>query len=465
MAFSQSFLIGDSTLNQLDNYEMEKIIDNNNKRNPKNLIFDRATSSKNIPITNANVNISPEMNNNMEESKMTRPLDVIDESPTDKSHVLGKSIKEQLKKVSSRKKSGRHLRRSRSDPLTKIETSDSKSAQNEFDDIDSMFDSSWSIHSKVEKSKAQRRLSDKCEWDDDGFDNCLKDIQTQLNSPKTPISQRSRVVRPLQKSLQTDNLEANMFESNFSLEMEGFEFSKIDVEKQLDNNIGGHKKGHNDSIALFSGDDDWTPMAIKNQNFTQKEKDQCDQSEDAVNEIQWEDSAFFNSFRETQLNDVVETSCKEKKEASIAVDALLDLDSSIFNADLDEEKNEMESRLLDVSLELSKMNESLVKISQSLKRCNSPMNISLSSQHNSKRTKLTDALMENEIESNKVVNTSILDVNNLTTFGCSKIIIKEYLKKGINRIFEWQADCLRNSNVSTKYFAVIILKHIYVINN
>lgn len=440
MSFSQSFSIDESILNQLDGCE-KKCSNNNNKQFVKPH-HDQSVSltGRNNLASHAIEIVSPVANNRTDEGKRSRALDVIDESPTEKQHVLGESIKERLRNVStSKKKISRHMRRSKSDPLTKNgPNNDTKSSGDSLDDdLDSIFDSSISYmaNSKQEsKSKTQGERNDNWLFDDDDFEKCVKDIASQFESPKTSTNRRTNDVRKKQPTVDQLDVDAEMFESKFSMEIR--DCDSYNKENIADRNIDNTSRGNNESLAVFSSED-WVALC------TDIESQEIEPKATAVS-FQWEESVLFDDILVSQRNDIDLANLIQAEERLIE-DEVPDSDknTSIIVAD------EMESHLLDISAELSKINDSTAS---SLKRCLSPLNNSSLLFNSSKRIKLANISIEenNHSSHNVPIGTSRLDVQNLATLGCSKAIIKEYSKKGIQKIFDWQADCLSKPNVSLK---------------
>lgn len=424
MAFSQSFSIGELTLEQLD--VCEKKFDRNcNKKDDNHIpttptIYNQNTtkiSNKKTPN-----DVREYKSPNVKEMNSQMQLDVIDESPTDKSHLLlGKSIKERLKNASTSKKSHRkHLKRSKSDPLSNDDSKNStsnntttKQKSNTEDFTSSMFNGTelnWN-ETKNQSSKLKSKLCDK--FSDDEVDSFLKNVKTQSTYQDQHNNTNELIsISSSDEDVQVSKIEQMLNSNAFSNVT--FNFPDKNINENSENTIQRDEK-----------------LMLK-----KIEENACNQS------LQWEDSALFNDFNYSEC-DILKQNEQNKNDTS--VDVLIDADCnlSIQNVEGSLIQDEIESSYLEVSMELSKLNQFNQQISQrSQNSAPKQLNKSIKISNSSKTRELDKCLMNSN--STKL---SKDDIANLSQWGCTPIIIKEYLKKGIQSMFEWQIECLSKPEV------------------
>lgn len=114
--------------------------------------------------------------------------------------------------------------------------------------------------------------------------------------------------------------------------------------------------------------------------------------------------------------------------------------------------DELESCLLEVSVELSRLNDT-----HHLSQAMSPaMNVSRRPSITKSQTLVTT---RSQVNTSTVAKTQLCarDINNLSQWGCTPAIIREYLKRGIKTMFEWQVECLSKPKVSCSDSCLCIL--------
>lgn len=405
MSFSQSMSLGDSTLFQLDICEG---IHSNYKNSKTKSFVSPAKRSKNAvidkPLCNDSVHRSPSPG----VSNSKKVLDVIDESPTEKTSVLGQTIRERLKNASTSKKSTdrKQMRRSRSDPLcgNRSKQTDSISLHNTHglsEGLDSIFDASmeWSDCDDKNRTnkKSKLKLDEKFELNDD-FDKYLNDIQT-------PKCQNDR---------SDETKKTNLIDLCDSDEMNDINISEI--------------------------------QRLMRTNEIETEAKSTNKNNDDDNDIEWDDSAYFNDLLASQPIQALATTSKEADES--LVDNAADTDCvSMHSFQKDDVNDALESCFLEVSMHLSNLNATEVK---STPKTGTQLNasifstsISAEASNNAKDIQRTDQ-NGSKFSQPKLDNRSI---DNLKQWNCSAPIIKTYKKKGIQEMFEWQLECLSNPKV------------------
>lgn len=396
MSFSQSLSLGDNTLFQLD------VCEGKIHCNSKNVNSNTSTKSRspNIPKAGA-VSSSPGAANS------NKGLDIIEESPTEKTNVLGRSIRERLKNASTSKKSERkYMRRSRSDPIT-TNSSKRSSSTSLYDkhglteDIDILFDDSEFELDETEhrtNKKSKIKLDEKFEPDD--FDKYFRDILT----PKIPTD--------IQKDDTKNNSLIALSDSTGS---EGVNISEVERLMRTEN-----FEKTTDSVALKADDE-------------------------PKDDIEWDDSAYFNDLLASQQNPADEP---KKNDDSLA-DVIIDTECISMRLRSDQNEvveDELESCFLEVSIHLSNLNATEIKSSQ---KPSTSLDTSIFSRNISQPIKSNDVprrIDESYKTTLQVVNSRNID--SLKEWSCTQPIIKTYKKKGIQEMFEWQAECLSNPKVS-----------------
>lgn len=391
MAFSQSFSLGENTLNQLDICEINvKRVDTNVIKNKliKTMKDDTHRSINKKAMCNSDIlNQTPSLDS-INSSKI---LEVIDESPTEKSNILGQSIRERLQTISSSRKSDRkYMRRSRSDPISITISHDPSNVLTE--SCGSMFDVTADFFEEDgEKSKkAKVKLNERFENDD--FDKYFGDIKT----PK------------IRQGNQNSSLIAM---SDSDGDAEQINISKIEQLMHTENQI----------------------------DFAEPKE-----------EIEWEDSAFFNDLPTTQkyLN------CDEKQEKDDSLaDFLIDAECVSMQNEQREVEMEMESCFLEVSIQLTNLNATEAK---SMNKTGTQLDTSISSRNITNREICSQTLHKTEDRHNLSLISNKLSIKNIAEWSCSPSIIKMYKKKGLENMFEWQAECLNMPSVSLEISFTLI---------
>lgn len=419
MDFSQSFSLGENTLNQLDAYDRNaRSVDK--KPNNKEFLSPPKKSTRregNATICKSLINSSATKTPDVH---IQQPLEAINESPTDKSEIFGQSIVERLKNATSTKKSNRkHFRRSKSDPVSKNATTDISSGESSYrhiglsEDFGSMFDSTmeWNDVEK-NKPKSKSKLMDK--FEDDGFN--FMDIQTQPQQRKLDDTNSSK--------------ETGIIELSDSSGGENINVSEI--ERLMKTVNSDYDNQH--SFNIFSPEID--------------KKSQCQNSATQKCQIEgqsvishWEDSAFFNQFLESQSIVVID-------ERDPIEEVLIDADCSISAQNMTSfVENEMKSCYEEITNEISKLDDSICRPSQSTQNLHDTSSIQNRSKSNESRIISIGATKSQEVSSNGSMKRCMLDIENLSEWGCTSAIIREYKNRKIHKMFEWQVECLSNPKV------------------
>lgn len=400
MAFSQSFSLGENTLNQLDVDEVNlpsisKNVNKNKPITPTNSKRSHKTlNSKSI--SNDFANRSPVCN----ENNSTNLLDIIDESPTEKTNVFGKSIRERLKNASTSKKYDRkHMRRSRSDPITASDSkrSDKSSAHRNHgftEDFGTMFDNTieWDAPDELTRKKSKHKIKLDEKFEDDDIDRYFENFQT-------PGMQR-----PCIDTNKTKN--NSLIALSDSGELEHVNVSEIE-------------------------------RLMRTENFGKAENSSVEQDE-----IQWEDSAYFNDLLASQQKTVHQDN-EHDSLAEVAIDAEV---ISMHSGRIETVDDEMESCFLEVSMHLSDLNASMTK---SMHKNGTQLDASILSRSIKEKTVADDDSRHIEASHNSIIPlANKLSIDTLSEWSCSASIIKAYKKKGIEKMFEWQAECLSNPKVN-----------------
>lgn len=406
MSFSQSLSLGESTLFQLDMCEGNVHCNGksplNNNEHKKRPMLNVKTSSVNLDHQSP----SPRLSNG---------LDVIDESPTEKTNVLGKSIRERLKNASTSKKSDRkYMRRSRSDPISGANNSKRSNSMGSFakhglsEDMDLLFDSSmeWDETKNDrttanQKSKISQKLDDKFENDD--FDKYFNDIQT----PK------------IQRDDQTKN--NSLIAICDSDEMETDDHVNVSEVKRL----------------------------MQTEKFNKTAEQRTEAEDNHLNDgIDWEDSAFFNELLASQQqikNDA--PAIEEPVENASHDDVMVDPEYiSMQSGQHDAVEEELESCFLEVSLELSNLNATDAKAET--QKMGSQLDASICSRSFSERRNSNNKSVLANYDETVAKPMNNRSIDNLTEWNCSAAIIKAYKKKGILEMFDWQVECLNKPMVT-----------------
>lgn len=433
MSFSQSLLFGDDTLDQLDVYDIEHaapVEQETNTNTSNSAEISRYGASLQMRPPNQTYIGSPDPR---ETSIHRTVLDVIDESPTDKKEVtLGKSIRERLKNASTSKKHQRkHLRRSKSDPLTTDDSSLSRTYQDKSSmlqhDLDALLDSSdeWNV-----KLKSKTKLYDK--FADDSMDSFLKNIQTQpsLNNTKELIaissSDEDVLVSEIERMINGSN---HMSNATFDVPPER---SVLPAEQS--SNIG-HQPNVNPT-------------------------ESSPQEQIVETSLEWEDSAFFNNLNvdASIVNDLSQANEQnENVEMKTNVDILVDADCNLSVQHVDHvNEAELESCYLEISVELSKLNDTHQQSQATPQLVNTSRRMSVPMAN----TQPTNDRAESNSPAPLKSQTSVRDINSLSQWGCTSAIIREYIKRGVRSMFEWQQECLSKHEVTWIFLYTYLLKFI-----
>lgn len=425
MAFSQSFSFGENTLNQLDVCEVNIHRVGTSVNKTKSITPTRKKSQQplnGISISNGFANMSP-VSDAINSNKI---LDVVDESPTEKTNVLGKSIRERLKNASTSKKTERkHIRRSRSDPISASDSKISKSSMYKpsfTEEFGSMFDSTMELDEPDERAnkKTKIKLDEKFLEDDDDFDKFFGDIQTP--------------------AMQNDAQGGNDTKSTNSL-------------------IALSDSGESDQVNVSD-----IERLMHTENFDQTADSVVAlvKKDESQNELEWEDSAFFNDLLASQQNgeNSEENGKIDPKRNDSHKDVVIDADCVSMpcgqNEDIRAMEKDLENCFLEVSIHLSNLNSTEAK---SIHRTGSQFETSMVSRSISDRVVSSGTDTKTDLTNNlSIIRPNKLCIDNLADWSCSASIIKAYKKKGINEMFEWQAECLNNPKVSKKmtYFFLVV---------
>lgn len=426
MSFSQSLLIGDNTLRELDKCENERVypaefVTPSGKR--------KCSTTNNVTLVKKSCerNINNDANNNKEANAsinvLVPPLDVVDDSPTDKSHTLGKSIKERLRNISAiRSEEKRNLRRSKSVTVSKNQTENQhpvyllNTANKRSKGTGSAFDSKVQCKSKYK--------SDRTDLDGDSFDQYIQNIQTQHKTVKSPnLQNQARTER----SLEREGNFSELFSSQFTLEAEQLNVSKIERMMQTKVNITE------------------CPIVPGSENLF-SDNDICDGNNahglsvaNPKDSIQWEESLFFdNSDVIAQHEKSLINAMRENEHESIKLEQSAHVEADLH--DFIAEEIQFCKANKDISMVLMELNNKSSHNASSAQLLHqSPFN---------RTSKICEGKTKNLNRSRtRRSHLSATDMANLADWGCSNLVLNEYRKKGIERMFEWQADCLGNENV------------------
>lgn len=402
MSFSQSLSLGDNTLFQLD------MCEGNIPSNTENLNKHREAVSTPTSKSSKTVNnkLKSEVSSKVSipsagETNSNAVLDVIEESPTEKTNVLGKSIRERLKNASSSKKSEyKSIRRSRSDPITSNSSkrSTSSTRTNGMSEDMNIFDSTFELDRTENRShkKSKIKLDEKFEQDD--FDRYFGDIKT----PKIPAN-----------IAENEAKNCSLISLDDSNEFEDVDISEVERLMRTEHlEMTDHvtvSKAHNEPI----------------------------------DDIEWEDSAYFNDLLASQQNEPL----GEPKEIE---DSLADVvihteHVSMRSCQTEGVDDELESCLLEVSMHLSHLNATETRATS---RIGTQLETSIFSRSITETINSNGAARnQSEVTESAIRMLDNRSIDNLVEWNCTQSIIKAYKKKGIREMFEWQTECLSNPKV------------------
>lgn len=413
MSFSQSFLFGDETLERLD--VCEPVSEQPQSTTPNKNAND--TKVKPLYMPPPSDVASPD---HRETNAKNIDLDVIDESPTDKRDMtLGRSIRERLKyATTSKKRQRKHMRRSKSDPLSIDEASlvssvDRTHAKSNTvpENHGTLLDSSdeWMVAAvSVNRShKSKSKLCDRFSSGMDEMDSFFKNVDTQPNA----------------------NASKELIAISSSDE------DQVAIDRML-NDMDGT------SNATFT-----LNLQPKEPAIPANDVKSCDES------IQWEDSAFFQNFNETigDLEPPAANGLNDNVQAETNLDVLVDGDCNLSVQHVDRvADDELESRYLEVSLELSKLNET-----NQLSQLTPQLMHSMSRRPSISGMQPFAESSAPNVSAKPKSQSCTRDINSLAQWGCTPAIIREYLKRGIQTMFDWQVECLSKHEVSSIFSCIV----------
>lgn len=449
MSFSDSFALGDNTLQ-----ELEKGIIKTVPKAKSNFITPptrkrKAADNKNVMNNNRN-NATSEMN-------LYRHDEFIDESPTDKTSSTNKSIRERLRTSSRSSAKKRDLNRSKSEPLTPKHKNVPSLSVNDFG---SMFDSTMDFagddqqptpnnqDEKPNESKDQNIFSESIGKYFQGSADCF----TQIREAKENLQPAASNGSDLNENI------SQFFQSQFTLETADRQVNVSALEELLKTQRSLLTSQHADS----SSDDLFTDINEVNAAGAHISFHETDNiqilapNSDVANctmpttqnmsKIVWDESDFFDDLNYGVTHDNAEQEPIE----NVFVNENIVLDGSI-RENLDASivlfiDDEIESCKIDVSSALNEEHQSQAPI------CVPSQYVEV---HSLAPIKTNAAVSVTTHERQLPVSTStshdkdvdMRDMANLTRWGISRIILEEYKKKGIRRMFDWQAECLSNTKV------------------
>lgn len=463
MSFSQSFVFGEDTLRELENGIIK-----NEPKPPTNL--------KTPPCKRKHCNNN---NSSSEKNPYRGDLDdIIEESPTDKTNLTNKSIKERLRHTTSSRPSAKkkHLSRSKSDPVTPKQSKHKKQATyTSIDDFGSMFDSTMDIERKPpnspnkvltpknginpnENEKTERNAFSESidKYFQESFDcfTQLREIEKE-NIPTTTAATVSVAAGEIQ------GLNGLMFESQFSMEMAADNINVSAIENMLktqrnllpvlnDLSVDAQNRSSDD---MFNAIDD-SETSISRAHITNTDTDSIPFIVNSdvlpslpntanMSRIHWDESDFFNDLPPTQNGNDDIAAASQNLNENIVVDGSMraDVNASIVGF-IDEQ---IEICKLDVSSALTEVRQSQVFSVSTGQRID--MRSNTGNGHVTMSVPAATGQVENISPGPTADTTCIRDIKNLSRWGFSRMILEEYKKKGIEKMFEWQADCLSNKKV------------------
>lgn len=465
MSFSQSFVFGEDTLRELE----------------KGYIKTEPKISKNIVTPPAKRKHCNNNNSSSEKNQYRSDFeDIIEDSPTDKTNLTNKSIKERLRHTNSSRSSvkKKHLNRSKSDPVTPNQSKHKKPANYvSIDDFGSMFDSTMDIERKPSKSPDKclspknginSHQNDKTERNvfsesiDKYFQESL-DCFTQLreiekeNIPIAVTAEPATMASAAQAPPISQSLNGNMFESQFSMELANEHINVSAIENMVKTqrsllpvlNDLSVVEPNRSSDDIFNAIDD-NNTSISRARITNFETDNIAIVSHAdvllslpntanMSRIHWDESDFFVDLPATQ-NGNDEMAAVQNLNENIVVDGSMraDLNTSIVDF-IDEQ---IEICKLDVSTALTQVRQSQIFTTSQSQRAE----LNSIARVNRRTISIPEATEEGTISSS-ADKECLRDIKNLSKWGFSRFILEEYKKKGIEKMFEWQADCLSNKKV------------------
>lgn len=399
MAFSQSFVLGENTLNRLDEVNIPCV----NRKKPITSTRKREQKPLNgITISNGYANQSP----TADTVSAHKLLEVVDESPTEKTNMFGTSIRERLKNASTSKKNNRkHMRRSRSDPITASDSKISKSSTYKpsfSEEFGSMFDSSMEYEDSRANKKTNIKLDEK--FGEDDFDAYIFDLQTPTIQKEANDTKSTNSLIVLSDSGGSDQVNLSEVERLMRTE---------DFDKTAD-----------------------SPAKVDN--------------EEPKDKLEWEDSAFFNDLLTSQKEVVTaEPELFLDEHDDIFANMVIDGECvSMLSGQIEDAKAleaDMESCFLEMSIQLSETNATEAK---SMHKTASQFETSMFSRSISERVASVEVPKKTDLQNNlSLARPNTRSIDNLADWGCSPSIIKAYKKKGIHEMFQWQVECLSNPKV------------------
>lgn len=384
MAFSQSLAFGENTLNELDN-----IVDVKEFETPPPCKRKYQTRQSKSNDTNNNNNRNAGSSGRKTLSTEKSPLgDVIEESPQDKTPTLT-----QLRQEHSTR-SRKHLRKIKSNPINSISPSTRLPIKHLFSGKQTN-KSNKMIDSPI-NSENKENITE-----NDSFDKYMEHFQTQSTkvTPKPNISFSFK--------------NCDFFDSKFSMEIDNANVSRIESMIKSDSFasedlFASSQADLNEQIVLTS---------------TQNDKSDSKHLDDNVNDIEWDESNFFDDFNTSlHINGVLknETIKNETITVSAEVNALTE------NVNIDEiVENDEEVAVAVAEVNATRFHNQTINRTAAKER----------------------SFMVQPITSSRDLPSDGCDIRNLLRWGCNDLIVREYQKKGIKQMFQWQAECLANEKV------------------
>lgn len=467
MSFSDSFAIGENTLQELEKGIIKNV--------PKQSI-DLATPPpcKRKPNTAKNTKYNQTINNSNSTSEMNLYRndfdDIIEESPTDKTALTNKSIKERLRNCSRSSAKKRHLNRSKSDPITP--------KRNEQQYFASMFDRPMDMDPQTEAhnrhyedseqenvtkanvSRDRNVFSESIDKYFQGSLECftqLREIEKENWPKQTPSAPND--IQPVSQGLH-ENM-SRFFQSQFTLEADNLNINVTHLEEILRtqrnllpvlNDMAG-EKANKSTEDLFRDIDD-ANAAVAQISFHETDNIPlvAPLSDDAadtfpttqnMSRIFWDESDFFNDLDiRSQQNGLADQQAIENLcvNENIVVDGSIRDDLNVSIVDFIDD--EIEQCKLGVSSALNEVQQTQTPMLNASTRQYSQLSSTATGRQIPLRS---ESQPQKKFIGDKEID--IRDMKNLSKWGFSRFILEEYKKKGIEKMFDWQAECLSNDKV------------------
>lgn len=443
MSFSDTFALGDKTLQELERGFIKNVPKPSND-------FVTPPPSKRRAIATRETN---NMNNNNSASEVNLYRndfdEIIEESPTDKTSLTNKSIKERLRK-SSRSSARKHeLNRSKSEPITpKPKQQQKMSGITRLNDLDAMFDSPMELSAQVESAKATSSRG-KVVFNE-SIDKYFQDSFggfTQMNGLN---KQNDRPVVANNAAINTESM-SQFFQSQFSLEAANGHINVSHLEAMLKTQ---RQNADITSEDLFRDVND-ANVAISQISFQETDNIAVDADVEMaaaitvpttqdMSRIHWDESEFFDDLN---INSIDSKPADEKiaRNIEMNVNENIVLDGSI-------RENLNASIAMFIETEVENCNINVSAILNDVPQSQAPMRLpsqyaELSHPAIGRNTPIQSTRStpkQRPIEQKEV---DIRDMQSLLDWGFTRIILEEYKKKGIFKMFDWQAECLNNTAI------------------